>query len=62
MVLSQGTARAPFGRHAIVNGAPGVVVVRSGRVLAVAAFTTTSNRITSLDLIADPKKLRHVRV
>jgi RNA polymerase sigma-70 factor (ECF subfamily) len=62
MVLAEGSPRAPFGRPAIVNGAPGVVVVRHGRVLAVAAFTTANGRITSLDLVADPEKLRHVRV
>ena len=60
MVLAQGSPRARFGRHAIVNGAPGVAVVRHGRVLAVAAFTTAAGRITSLDLVADPDKLRHV--
>lgn len=62
MVLAEGTPRAPFGRRAIVNGAPGVVVVRGSRVLAVAAFTTTGGRITSLNLVADPEKLRHVPV
>jgi RNA polymerase sigma-70 factor (ECF subfamily) len=62
MVLAEGTPRAPFGRRAIVNGAPGVVVVRGSHVLAVAAFTTAGGRITSLNLVADPGKLRHVRV
>jgi RNA polymerase sigma-70 factor, ECF subfamily len=62
VVLAEGTARAPFGRRAIVNGAPGVVVTRGSQVLAVAAFTTSGGRITSLNLVADPDKLRHVRV
>jgi RNA polymerase sigma-70 factor, ECF subfamily len=62
VVLAEGTPRAPYGRRAIVNGAPGVVVVREARVLAVAAFTTAGGRITSLNLVADPEKLRHVRV
>jgi RNA polymerase sigma-70 factor (ECF subfamily) len=62
MVLAAGTPRARFGRHATVNGAPGVVVVHQGRVLAVSAFTTANGRITSLNLVADPEKLRHVRV
>jgi RNA polymerase sigma-70 factor, ECF subfamily len=62
MVLAQGTPRARYGRHAVVNGAPGVVVVRGRRVLAVAAFTTAGGRITRLDLIGDPEKLRHVQV
>jgi RNA polymerase sigma-70 factor (ECF subfamily) len=62
MVLAQGTPRARFGRPALVNGAPGVLVARGGRVLAVAAFTTANGRITSLNIVADPEKLRHVRV
>jgi RNA polymerase sigma-70 factor (ECF subfamily) len=62
LVLAEGTPRAPYGRRAIVNGAPGVVVARGGRVIAVAAFTTAGGRITSLNVIADPDKLRHVRV
>jgi RNA polymerase sigma factor (sigma-70 family) len=62
LVLAEGMPRAPFGRQAIVNGAPGVVVARGSHVLAVAAFTTSGGRITSLNLVADPDKLRHVRV
>ena len=62
LVLAEGTPRAPLGRQAIVNGAPGVVVARGGHVLAVAAFTTSGGKITSLNLVADPDKLRHVRV
>ena len=62
LVLAEGTARAPLGRRAIVNGAPGVVVARGSHVLAVAAFTTSGGRITSLNLVADPDKLHHVRI
>lgn len=62
MVLAEGAPRAPFGRPAIVNGAPGVVVARDSQVLAVAAFTTSGGRITSLNIVADPDKLRHVVV
>src|SRR5438270_825959 len=62
LVLAQGTPRARFGRPAIVNGAPGVVVALRDRVLAVAAFTVADGRITSLNIVADPQKLRHVQV
>jgi RNA polymerase sigma-70 factor (ECF subfamily) len=62
MVLAEGAPRAPLGRRAIVNGAPGVVVARGSHVIAVAAFTTSRGRVTSLSLVADPDKLRHVRV
>jgi RNA polymerase sigma-70 factor (ECF subfamily) len=61
-VLAQGTPRARFGRPAIVNDAPGVVVAVRDRVLAVAAFTVADGRITSLNIVADPEKLRQVRV
>jgi RNA polymerase sigma factor (sigma-70 family) len=62
VVLTEGKTRARFGRRAIVNGAPGVVVARGSHVLAVAAFTTSGGRITSLNLVADPDKLRHVQI
>ena len=62
LVLAQGTPRARFGRPAIVNGAPGVVVALRDRVVAVAAFTVADGRITSLNIVADPQKLRHVQV
>jgi RNA polymerase sigma-70 factor (ECF subfamily) len=62
MVLAEGAPRAPYGRHAIVNGAPGVVVARGSHVSAVAAFTISGGRITSLNLVADPDKLRRVPV
>ncbi len=61
VVLAEGAPRAPFGRPAIVNGAPGVVVARGSQVLAVAAFTTANGRITSVSIVADPEKLRQVR-
>jgi RNA polymerase sigma factor (sigma-70 family) len=59
-VLAEGAPRAPFGRPALVNGVPGVVVVRGGGVSAVAAFTISEGRITSLNVVADPEKLRQV--
>lgn len=62
MVLVQGTPRARFGRHAIVNGAAGVLVATPDRVLAVAGFTVANGRITSLNIVADPEKLRHVQM
>jgi RNA polymerase sigma-70 factor (ECF subfamily) len=62
LVLAEGAPRAPYGRRAIVNGAPGVVVARGRHVSAVAAFTISGGRITSLNLVADPEKLRRVPV
>ena len=62
MVLAQGTPRARLGRPATVNGAPGVVVARGRQVMAVAAFTIDGDRITSVNIVADPEKLRRVQV
>jgi hypothetical protein len=53
---------APLGRPAIVNGRPGVVVVDEDRVLAVAALTIVGTRVTQIDLLIDPVRLRDVRV
>jgi RNA polymerase sigma factor (sigma-70 family) len=61
MVLAQGTPRARFARPATVNGAPGVVVALRDQVLAVSAFTISGGRITSLNLVADPDKLKRVQ-
>jgi RNA polymerase sigma-70 factor (ECF subfamily) len=62
LVLAQGTPRAPFGRPAIVNGRPGVVVVMNGRVFAVAKFQIAGDRVIGMDLLLDPARLRDVRV
>jgi RNA polymerase sigma-70 factor (ECF subfamily) len=61
-VLERGTPFAHLGRPAVVNGGAGVVVVSRGRVTAVVAFGMESGRIRSLDVLADPERLRDVRV
>jgi RNA polymerase sigma-70 factor, ECF subfamily len=48
---------APFARPALVNGAPGVVVVPHAGPYAVMAFTVEGGRITELNLLADPERL-----
>jgi DNA-directed RNA polymerase specialized sigma24 family protein/ketosteroid isomerase-like protein len=45
-------------RRAMVNGAPGFVTIRDGRVFAVAAFTVRSGKIVEFDILADPARLR----
>lgn len=62
LVLARGTPMAPFGRPAIVNGRPGAVVVLQGRAVSVVAFTIADGRVTELDLLLDPVKLRNIRV
>jgi RNA polymerase sigma factor (sigma-70 family) len=62
LVLARGTPMAPFGRPAIVNGRPGAVVALPDRVVSVVAFTVENGRVTEMDLLLDPVKLRSVRV
>jgi RNA polymerase sigma factor (sigma-70 family) len=52
--------RAPYGRPALVNGAAGVVVAAGARLIAVMGFTVTDGKITEIDILADPGRLRHV--
>lgn len=62
LVLARGTPFAPLGRPAIVNGRAGVVVAGPDHVIAVVAFTIVGDRVTEMDLMVDPVKLREVRV
>jgi RNA polymerase sigma-70 factor (ECF subfamily) len=57
-ILARGTRLAPLARHAIVNGAAGVVVGPAHNPIAVVGFTVARNRIVEIDLITDPAKLR----
>jgi RNA polymerase sigma-70 factor (ECF subfamily) len=44
-------------RHALVNGAPGVVTFRNGRPFSVMAFEVADDRIVAIDILADPERL-----
>lgn len=46
-----------FGRLALVNGVPGIVIAPGGRAVAVASFTVSGRKITAIDVVADPSKL-----
>jgi RNA polymerase sigma-70 factor, ECF subfamily len=59
-VLARGARFAPLARHARVNGALGLVVGPQERPIAVVGMTVVGGRITSIDLVTDPAKLRHV--
>jgi RNA polymerase sigma-70 factor (ECF subfamily) len=61
-VLARGTPFAPYGRPAIVNGAAGVVVVIGGRLRAVASLTVMGGRIAEIDIVANPGKLRGLKI
>jgi RNA polymerase sigma factor (sigma-70 family) len=55
--LKWASRNARFGRSAIVNGTPGLVVAPGGQAIVIVGFTTAAGRITAIDLIADPNKL-----
>jgi RNA polymerase sigma factor (sigma-70 family) len=57
-VLTHGAAFLPHCRPAIVNGAAGLVVALRARPVGVVGFTIADGRITELDLIVDPQKVR----
>ena len=44
-------------RHALVNGAPGIVSLRDGRPFSVGAFTVKSGKIVEVDFLADPERI-----
>ena len=52
--------RAPYGRPVLVNGAAGVVVAAGARLIAVMGFTVTDGKITEIDILTDPERLRRV--
>ncbi|WP_058045684.1 sigma-70 family RNA polymerase sigma factor [Streptomyces roseifaciens] len=51
---------SPFARPALINGAAGVVVVVNGNPVSVMAFTVTNGRITAIEVLADPGRLRRL--
>ena len=62
-VLARSSRFAPFGRFAIVNGGPGVLVAPPGkRPMAVVGLTVAEGRISAIEVVADPAKLRRLGV
>ncbi|WP_410636025.1 sigma-70 family RNA polymerase sigma factor [Amycolatopsis sp. cmx-4-83] len=49
--------RARASELALVDGAPGLLMVREGRLAVVLAFRVEDDRITGIDVIADPDRL-----
>ena len=59
-VLEQAKRFAPLGRYSrpvMVNGSPGFIVAPDGKPFAVIAITVTGDRITEMDILADPERL-----
>jgi RNA polymerase sigma-70 factor, ECF subfamily len=48
---------ARFTRHALVNGAAGMVVIANGRPFAVMGCTVRNGKIVEMDILADPERL-----
>jgi RNA polymerase sigma-70 factor (ECF subfamily) len=47
---------------ALVNGSPGIVWAPHGRLARALAFTITDGKVSRIDVIADPPRLRHVNL
>ncbi len=47
-------------RHALVNGAAGIVVTRRRRPMTVMGFTIADGKITEIDAIADPERVPRI--
>jgi len=50
-------ARGRFTRVALVNGTPGLVMAPRGRLVLALAFTYSGDKISQIDVIADPDRL-----
>ena len=59
-ILSRGRPFAPLARPAIVNGGAGAIVMPGTRPVAVIGYSVVAGRITEIDVIAYPEKLRGV--
>lgn len=57
---SAASERVRFTQPALVNGTVGLVVAPRGRLFLVLNFTIMDDKITEIDVIADPDRLRHV--
>jgi RNA polymerase sigma-70 factor, ECF subfamily len=61
IMITGGFSRlAPIAEPALVNGAAGVVVAPAGRLSAIMGFTVRRGRIVEIDILADPRRLRHL--
>ena len=57
------SGRAGHSQLALVNGSVGIVFAPAGRLQIVLAFTVSEERrITAVDVIADPARLRRLRL
>lgn len=62
-VIANARRYAPLGRFArpvLVNGGPGFLVARDGEPIALMAVTVRDGKITEMDVLADPDRLRQL--
>jgi RNA polymerase sigma factor (sigma-70 family) len=60
VIARQGLAfsrRAQSARHALVNGAVGLIVAPRGRLSIAVSLTIVNGKITEMDVVADPERL-----
>jgi RNA polymerase sigma-70 factor, ECF subfamily len=57
-VITRGRPFARVVRPAMVNGAPGTVAERDGKILGAMACTVRNGRIATMDLVIDPERFR----
>jgi RNA polymerase sigma factor (sigma-70 family) len=54
--------RSPYGRVALVNGTPGIVMAPAGHLVLALALTIPDRTITRIDVIADPARLEQLEL
>jgi len=53
---------APFAHRVLVNGAPGYLIAPNGKPFAVIAIATRDDKITEIDILADPARLSRMNL
>ena len=56
-VITQGRSFVQIARPAMVNGSPGMVTERDGKIIGATECTISGGRITTMDLVLDPDRL-----
>jgi RNA polymerase sigma-70 factor (ECF subfamily) len=59
----QAVACSQSGLHivpALINGTPGIISSRDGQPFSVIGFTVTGGKITEIDILMDPDRLRQL--
>ena len=57
-LVTRGRPFAPFARPAMVNGAPGSMAERDGKVFGAISYTVRNGRIVAMDLVVDPERFQ----